>query len=245
MIRVEMRYFAFVREQLGKSKETIELADGSTVADALALVLDTSPRLQNAGSALMVMVDQRYQPRDHVLANGDEVAIIPPVSGGGHERRFVVTDNVIDPRKVELLVMDEGSGALVTFNGTVRDHARGKPVTALEYEAYPPAAEKMLEQIGDEIFERWNIRTVAIVHRYGLLQIGETSVVIAVSSAHRDVAFEACRYAIERIKVLVPIWKREIYEDGAVWIGSEAEYQIEIGRVAPESPSTSGKLIDN
>lgn len=233
MIRVTMRYFAFVREQLGKPKETIELADGSTVADALSLVLAPSQRLRNADSSLMVMVDQRYQPRDFVLSDGVEVAIIPPVSGGQDECRFEVSDRVIDPRKVEQLVMDEGSGALVIFQGTVRDNARGKTVTALEYEAYPPAAEKMLEQIGDEIFERWGIRTVAIVHRYGLLQIGETSVVIAISAPHRDAAFEACRYAIERIKTIVPIWKREIYADGAEWIGSEADYQAEIKRMAP------------
>lgn len=237
MIQVEMRYFAFVREQLGKSKETIELSDGATVDDALTTVLASSPRLRDSNASLMVMVDQRYQPRDFVLSNGAEVAIIPPVSGGS-ERLFQVTDNVIDPRRVEQLVMDDASGALVTFNGTVRDNARGKSVTALEYEAYPPAAEKMLEQIGDEILERWGIRTVAIVHRYGLLQIGETSVVIAVSSPHRDTAFEACRYAIERIKQIVPIWKREIYSDGAVWIGSEAEYQVETGRMPPEASST-------
>jgi molybdopterin synthase catalytic subunit len=191
--------------------------------------------LKQSESALMVMVDQRYQPRDYVLSNGVEVAIIPPVSGGSEEKRFVVSDRVIDPRRVEQLVIDDASGALVTFAGTVRDHARGKKVTALEYEAYPPAAEKMLEQIGDEIFERWGVRTVAIEHRYGLLQIGEISVVIAVSSAHREVAFDACRYAIERIKVLVPIWKREIYDDGAVWIGSEADYQVETGRVTAEA----------
>lgn len=235
MITVQMRYFAIVREQLGKSKETIELADGSTVGEALDLVLSENDRLKNAQGSLMVMVDQRYQPRDFILSNGVEVALIPPVSGGSNEQRYLVSDNVIDPRRVENLVADEASGALVTFAGTVRDHARGKPVTALEYEAYPPAAEKMLEQIGDEIFERWGIRNVAIQHRYGLLQIGETSVVIAVSSPHRDAAFEACRYAIERIKMIVPIWKREIYEDGAVWIGSEAEYQVETGRVDPEA----------
>jgi molybdopterin synthase catalytic subunit len=186
----------------------------------------------------MVMVNQAYQPRDHVLTDGDEVAIIPPVSGGSETRRFVVTDEVLDPRQVEALVMDDASGALVTFAGTVRDNARGKSVTALEYEAYPPAAEKMLEQIGDEIFERWGVRSVAIAHRYGLLQVGETSVVIAVSSAHREAAFDACRYAIERIKVLVPIWKREVYQDGAVWIGSEADYQVETGRVAAKDLPT-------
>jgi molybdopterin converting factor subunit 1 len=234
MIRVDMRYFAFVREQLGKSKETIELADGSTVADALSIALAPSPRLRSAESKLMVMVDQRYQPRDYVLSDGVEVAIIPPVSGGQQDKRFRVTEDVLDPRVVESLVTDDAAGALVTFAGTVRNHARGKDVTALEYEAYPPAAEKMLAQIGEEIRERWGIDSVAIHHRYGLLDIGETSVVIAVSSAHRDAAFEACRYAIERIKVIVPIWKREMYTDGAAWIGSEAEYQAEIGRVPHE-----------
>jgi molybdopterin synthase catalytic subunit len=238
MITIQMRYFAFVREQLGKSKEAIELADGSTVAQALDLVLAASPRLLNAQSAMMVMVNQAYQPREHVLANGDEVAIIPPVSGGSAEKRFLVTDNVLDPRRIEALVIDDASGALVTFAGTVRDNARGKTVVALDYEAYPPAAEKMLEQIGDEIYEQWGIPTVAIAHRFGLLHVGETSVVIAVSSAHREVAFDACRYAIERIKVLVPIWKREVYEDGAVWIGSEADYQLETGRVAAEDVPT-------
>lgn len=239
MIRIEMRYFAVVRELLGLSKETIELADGSTVGDALALVLERSPRLARAENALMVMVDQQYRPRDYVLSDGAEVAIIPPVSGGSVDERFRVTDRVLDPRQVEDLVANDASGALVTFAGTVRNHARGKPVVALEYEAYPPAAEKMLAQIGNEIFERWGIRSVAIQHRYGMLQIGETSVVIAVASPHRDAAFEACRYAIERIKVIVPIWKREIYEDGAVWIGSEADYQVEIGRTAP--PTTTLK----
>jgi molybdopterin converting factor subunit 1 len=238
MITIQMRYFAFVREQLGKSKELIELADGSTVGQAVDLVLAASPRLMNAQSAMMVMVNQAYRPPEHVLANGDEVAIIPPVSGGSDNKRFLVTDNVLDPRKIEALVIDDASGALVTFAGTVRDNARGKAVTALDYEAYPPAAEKMLEQIGDEIFDRWGIRTVAIAHRFGLLHVGETSVVIAVSSAHRETAFEACRYAIERIKVLVPIWKREVYEDGAVWIGSEADYQVETGRVSAEDVPT-------
>lgn len=238
MIKIQMRYFAIVREQLGKSRELIEVSDGSTVGQVLDLALASSPRLRSAQSNMMVMVNQAYQPREHVLADGDEVAIIPPVSGGSEAKRFLVTDQVLDPRRVEMLVIDDASGAVVTFAGAVRNNARGKQVSALEYEAYPPAAEKMLEQIGDEIFDRWGLRTIAIAHRYGLLQIGEISVVIAVSSPHRDAAFEACHYAIERIKVIVPIWKREFYQDGEAWIGSEADYQVETGRVAPgDSPT--------
>jgi molybdopterin synthase catalytic subunit len=108
-------------------------------------------------------------------------------------------------------------------------------VIALDYEAYPPAAEKMLARIGEEIHERWGVERVAIHHRYGLLQIGDASVVIAVSSAHREDAFLACRYAIERIKEIVPIWKKEHYSDGAVWVGSEADYQRELGRLTAAS----------
>jgi molybdopterin synthase catalytic subunit len=158
------------------------------------------------------------------------------VSGGSETggRLFRVTTEVLDAREVEVVVAGPESGAIVTFTGTVRDHARGKVVTALDYEAYPPAAEKMLERIGDEIRERWGIERVAIVHRYGLLRVGDASVVIAVASPHRDEAFAACRHAIERIKEIVPIWKKEHYSDGAVWVGSEVEYQREIGRVPAE-----------
>jgi molybdopterin synthase catalytic subunit len=116
----------------------------------------------------------------------------------------------------------------------VRDHGRGRAVTHLEYEAYVPAAELSLAQIGDEIQERWGIDHVAITHRVGSLTVGEASVVISVASAHRDAAFDACRYAIERIKQIVPIWKKEHYADGATWLGSEHDYQVEIGRMAKD-----------
>ncbi|MGH2616986.1 MAG: molybdenum cofactor biosynthesis protein MoaE, partial [Thermomicrobiales bacterium] len=139
-----------------------------------------------------------------------------------------------EPRDVERLVAHSGAGAIVTFIGTVRDNARGKAVTHLAYEAYAPAAEQMLAQIGDEIQERWGIEQTAIAHRTGSLAIGEASVVISVASPHRDAAFAACQYAIERIKEIVPIWKKEHYADGAAWIGSEHEYQVAIGRLSGE-----------
>ena len=125
-------------------------------------------------------------------------------------------------------------GVVVTFTGVVRDNGRGRAVSALDYEAYAPAAEKMMERVADEIREKWGLERVAIVHRTGLLPVGEASVVISISSAHRDAAFDACRYAIERLKEIVPIWKKEHYDDGAVWIGSEAEYQRETGRLPAE-----------
>jgi molybdopterin converting factor subunit 1 len=235
-MKIQVRYFAIVRELLGRSEEVREVGETTTAGDLYDLIAVDVPRIAGLKRSVMLMVNQEYVPANHPLHDGDELALIPPVSGGeAPTRHFEVTTEPLDARAIEQMVASPESGAVLTFTGTVRDKARGKGVTALDYEAYPPAAEKMLERIGDEIRERWGIERVAIVHRYGLLQIGEASVVIAVASAHRDEAFAACRHAIERIKEIVPIWKKEHYDDGAVWIGSEADYQREIGRLPVES----------
>jgi molybdopterin synthase catalytic subunit len=229
-MQVQLRYFAIVRETLGRAEETRAVEPGTTAGALFDQLAMDNPKLQPMKRATMLMVNQEYVPADHVLADGDEVAFIPPVSGGAGVTLFRVQAEPLDAREVEAAVADPGSGATVTFTGTVRDHARGQQVTALDYEAYAPAAEKMLAQIGDEIRERWGIDRIAVIHRVGRLEIGEASVVIAVSSAHRGEAFAACQYAIERLKAIVPIWKKEAYEGGEVWIGSEADYQRETGR---------------
>jgi MoaE-MoaD fusion protein len=228
-MRVRFRYFAMIREVLGRSDEWRELAAGTTAGQAFDALSGEAPRLGPLKTTTLLMVNQEYVAADHPLAEGDEVALIPPVSGG-EAVRFRVSADPLDPRAVEAQVAAPDAGAIVTFTGTVRDHARGRSVVALDYEAYEPAAEKMLARIGDEIRERWGIERVAIAHRIGYLRPGEASVVIAVSSPHRAEAFEACRHAIERIKEIVPIWKKEHYADGAIWVGSEAEYQRELGR---------------
>lgn len=230
-MKIKMRYFAIVREALGKSGEIREVPGGSTAGDLLAAITEDVPRLANLGRAAMLMVNQEYVEPSALLHDGDEFVIIPPVSGGAAGRLFKITGDPIDARIAEAAVADDAAGAIVTFTGAVRDHARGKRVVALDYEAFPPAAEKMLAQIGAEIAGKWGLERVAIIHRTGLLKPGEISVVISVASAHRDAAFEAARYAIERIKEIVPIWKKEHYEDGAVWVGSEHDYQREIGRL--------------
>ncbi len=190
------------------------------------------PRLVPMQRATMLMVNQEYVDGEHQLEDGDELALIPPVSGGsGRSTLFRVQAEPLDPREAEAVVADPATGATVTFTGTVRDHARGNSVVALDYEAFAPAAEKMMARVGDEIRERWGIERVAIIHRTGLLAAGEASVVIAVSSIHRGEAFAACQYAIERLKEIVPIWKKEHYADGAIWVGSEADYQRETGRL--------------
>ena len=233
---IRVQYFAMMRELIGTSDDTITLPLNATARDAFARVVESTPRLAGLEKSIMLMVNQEYVRGNHVLKDGDELAFIPPVSGGDDDqvtlvKLFQVTDQVIDPRTVEAAVAGPDAGAVVTFSGNVRDNARGRDVQALDYEAYVPAAEKMLAHIGAEIIDRWPSVRTAITHRTGLLQPGETSVVIACASAHRAQAFEAAAYAIDRIKEIVPIWKKEHYADGSTWIGSEAEYQEEIGRL--------------
>lgn len=232
-ITIHMRYFASMREVLGRSSERLSLPAGTTAGAILERLVAEQPKLDRMRTIVMVMVNQSYASPETVLSDGDEVAFIPPVSGGA-PAFYRVQEAPIDAREVESLVVDAGAGAVVTFSGTVRDHGRGQSVSLLEYEAYAPAAERMMAQVGDEIAARWPVIKIAMVHRTGALPVGEVSVVIAISSAHRDAAFEASRYAIERLKEIVPIWKKEHYGDGATWLGSEHDYQVEIGRLPGE-----------
>jgi len=236
-VSITLRYFAILREHLGTSQATLDVPMGTTSGEVYALVTANHPRLASLQRSVMLMVNQEYVRSEHVLEDGDELAFIPPVSGGSDPAAdaFRVVDGEIDPRAVEACVAAVDAGAIVTFIGTVRNHARGRAVNALDYEAYAPAAEKMLARIGEEIATRWPGVRTAITHRTGTLAPGETSVVIACSSAHRGEAFAAASWAIERIKEIVPIWKKEHYADGSVWIGSEADYQRETGRLPVSS----------
>lgn len=236
MITISLKYFAILREQLGASEASLELPEGTTAGEIYPIVTGDQPRLAGLQRSIMLMVNEEYVGPEHPLQDGDEVAFIPPVSGGDHNKAtlFRVTADELDPRHVEALVAANDAGAIVTFTGTVRDNARGRDVTALDYEAYASAAEKMLARIGTEIVDQWPDVRTAIVHRTGLLPPGTASVVIACASAHRAAAFAAAAFAIERIKEIVPVWKKEHYADGSVWIGTEAEYQQELKRASPE-----------
>jgi molybdopterin synthase catalytic subunit len=229
-ISVRVLYFAIMRDLLGKSTETLDVPAGTSAGEIFVIATSDRPDLARLEKSVMVMVNESYADKTAPLNDGDEIAFIPPVSGGEH-RLFTVTDEPLDPRDVEKLVASPSAGAIVTFIGTVRDNARERDVTALEYEAYAPAAVKMLAQIGAEVAERWPGVEIAISHRTGYLIPGEASVVICTSSAHREIAYESNSYAITRIKEIVPIWKKEHYTNGATWIGSELDYQIETGRV--------------
>jgi molybdopterin synthase catalytic subunit len=233
-IIVTVRLFAVLREQLGRSEQTLKVPVGTTIGDLYPLVIAEQPRLAGLRRSVMLMVNQDYVDNGYVLQQGDDVAFIPPVSGGDHDQKlFLMTTEALDPRDVEVLVAADDAGAIVTFTGAVRNHARGREVIALDYEAYVPAAEKQLGVIGVEVVERWPGMRIAIHHRTGYLEPGIASVVIATASAHRAEAFAAALYAIDRIKEIVPIWKKEHYRDGSTWVGTEAEYQAELRQTTP------------
>jgi MoaE-MoaD fusion protein len=228
MPSITLKYFALYREARGQREERREVAAGTTVAELHAAIIAETPALAGLHTSSRFLVNQAYVPGDTALGDGDEVVFIPPVSGGEEDaaaRPFRVVEEPLALEPVAALVADPGAGAVVTFGGVVRDNARGRGVLTLEYEAYAPVAERMLAQIGDEMRARWPVCRVAIWHRVGRLAVGETSVVIALSTPHRQEGFAACAYAIERLKEIVPIWKKEFYADGATWIGSEAAYQ--------------------
>lgn len=235
-MHVTVRYFAIMRERMGIAVEQRPLPDDTTAGEVFRLVTADYPELSGLERSVMVMVNETYADRDQLIRDGDDIALIPPVSGGDHTPLFKVTEDVLEPRIVEQLVAGDDAGAIVTFTGTVRNVARGRTVHALEYEAYPAAAEKMLEQVAFEASEQWPDVRMACWHRYGRLLPGEASVVIVTSSPHRDAAYAASAFAISRMKEIVPIWKKEFYDDGETWIGSEHDYQIETGRLqSPES----------
>jgi MoaE-MoaD fusion protein len=204
---VTVRLFAGLRERAGWSSREI---DAATVGDVwAALGLGDEPE------GLLYAVNREYAARDRELRDGDEVALIPPVSGGA----FRVTEEPLSLEAVVAEVADERAGGIATFTGTVRRESRGREVRHLEYEAYAEMAEDVMAQLAAELLGSYDLCAVAIHHRVGRLEIGEASVVIAVSAPHRQDALAACRAAIDRLKETVPLWKKEVYEGGEEWIG--------------------------
>jgi MoaE-MoaD fusion protein len=209
-VRVVVRLFAGLRERAGVPERVLELPEGARVADVWApLELGAEP------NGLLYAVNKAYADRDRTLVDGDEVALIPPVSGGA----FRLTEEPIDLDAVVADVADERAGAIATFLGTTRIESRGRTVIHLDYEAYAGMAEQVMAEIADELYARYDLCRVAITHRVGRVGIGETSVAIAVSAPHRHDALAACRDAIDTLKDRVPLWKKEGYEGGEEWIG--------------------------
>lgn len=221
-MRVTVKLFARLREVVGSEQLVHEVKDGATLGDLLQELHTQFPGLRELATRTFVALNHQLATPSSPLHDGDEVALFPPVSGGAG---YVGITR--DPLAVEAVIRNvirPDTGAVATFVGSVRNVSHGREVFYLEYEAYEPMASNMLRQIVAEIRTRWpRVAEVAIVQRVGRLEVGDAAVVIAVSSAHRDDGcFEACRYAIERLKQIVPIWKKEVGPDGAVWV--EGDY---------------------
>jgi molybdopterin synthase catalytic subunit/molybdopterin converting factor small subunit len=211
-MRITVRLFAALRERAGWSQRQLELPAGAVVSDVWpALELGDEP------PGLAYARNREYAVRDAPIEDDDEVAVIPPVSGGA----FTVRPDPLDLSDVVSQVSDPAAGAVATFIGTTRRHSRGRTVVDLEYDAYPEMAEAEMARIAEAIRGHHDVLHVAIAHRTGHVPIGEASVIVAVSAAHRGAAMDACREAIDTLKQTVPVWKKEVFEGGEEWIGRE------------------------
>ncbi len=230
-MQVRVIPFGVLKDWLGSAPATVELREGASVGDLLAGLGARTPQPPLRGIA--VSVNAEYATAAQVLHEGDEVGLLPPVSGGasgtaddldesaGRSAIVALTRERIDAEKLVAGAKRGEDGAVVVFDGIVRDNTRGRATLFLDYEAYEEMALKQMRQLAAEARERFRVRQVTLVHRLGRLEIGETSVLIVVASAHRAQAFEACRWLIDTLKQTVPIWKKETFADGAVWAAGE------------------------
>jgi MoaE-MoaD fusion protein len=220
-MHVRVLLFGVLKDIFPEAVDSLQMPAGATVATLLDHFRVRAPRQEQLWKSLAVAVNQEYAALNQPLAEGDEVALLPPVSGG-NQAPYVAL--VREPIQAETLVsqLKRGEdGAVVVFDGIVRNHTRGRRTLYLNYEAYEEMAFKQMQALSTEAGERFPIRDVLLVHRLGRLEVGETSVLIAVASAHRDASFDACRWLIDTLKKTVPIWKKEYFEDGAVWADGE------------------------
>jgi len=241
-MRVHVIPFGVLKDWLGPNSTTIELPDGTTVGQLLARLekqIADLPQAPIAFSGIAVSVNAEYAQAAHILRDGDEVGLLPPVSGGtarpggvrtaepldesgdGSAVMVALTREAIEAEKLVAAAKQAEDGAVVVFDGIVRNHSRGRRTLHLDYEVYEEMALRQMRELGRQASERFAVRRITIVHRLGRLEIGETSILIVVASAHRSAAFDACRWLIDTIKQTVPIWKKETFADGAVWAPGE------------------------
>ena len=220
-MRIRLLAFGSLKPIVSAGNGWRELTTGTSVADLLATLCREGLTDEAALRSAAIAVNQRYAPRTHTLHDGDEVAILPPVSGGAPTPHIALVREPIDTTTIAREIKHTTDGALCIFDGIVRDNTRERRTLHLDYEAYEAMALQQLHLLRSEAIEHFAIRDVAIVHRLGRLTVGETSVFIAVASAHRGAAFDACRWVIDTLKKTVPIWKREQFADGAAWADGE------------------------
>ncbi len=253
LMEITVHLYASLAEAAGTREITIGgLAEPSTVAELGRAVFERIPALAALRESVIYAVNAEYVQSDFPIRPGDDVALIPPVSGGAdsppkppandgeREPFFRITSEVLDVQALHDLVLRPEAGAVSLFVGVVRDNNLGRAVDYLEYEAYPAMATKVMRRIADEIRERWEVTEVAMAHRTGRLQVGEASVVIAVSSPHRQDGIAACHYGIDRLKQIVPIWKKEVWTDGEHWIEGSLTPQAEAKPAQESSQAPAG-----
>jgi molybdopterin synthase catalytic subunit len=234
-MQVTVLFFGMLKDLAGRGSESLNLADNATLGDVLDHYASEIPRLKEFAASIAMSVNQEYAGFDTKLKSGDEIALLPPVSGGTAHCAIVRAS--INAQIIAEKIKHPEDGAAVIFDGVVRNNTRGRRTLYLEYEAYEEMALKQMEGLAGQSLAQFGIRDVAIIHRLGRLEIGETSVLIVVASAHRAAAFDACRWLIDTLKRTVPIWKKEYFEDGAVWADGEP-FPSEISR--PKAPIREG-----
>jgi molybdopterin synthase catalytic subunit len=218
-MQVKVLFFGVLKDLAGRSSDLLTLPDGATVGNMLEHYETKLAPLNGKLSSIAVSVNQEYAGPEAKLHSGDEVALLPPVSGG-LPRTAIVRGKIDTAAELEKIKQPE-DGAAVVFEGVVRNHSRGRRTLFLQYEAYEEMALKQMESLAEKALAQFQVRDVVLVHRLGRLEIGETSVLIVVASAHRTAAFDGCRWLIDTLKRTVPIWKKEHFEDGAVWADGE------------------------
>jgi molybdopterin synthase catalytic subunit len=224
-IEIVVKLFGSLREEAGAGQLDFALAEGTRISDLRAQLAERYPTFERLGERLAVSLNLEICDRDATLRTGDEVAFLPPVSGGaGPEvtKLCSISASPLDEAEVVARVAAADAGGIVSFVGNVRDHARGHSIEYLEYEAYPEMAEREMEKIAAQATQKWPGTRVAIAHRVGRLEIGEAAVVVVAAAPHRAEAFEACRFAIDMLKQTVPIWKKEMATDGEYWVDEHA-----------------------
>ena len=225
-MKVKVLFFGLTHDLTGFQSEQAEIGDGASLDDLWRRYEARFPQLREMSGSLLAAVNEEIADRSRLLRDGDEVAFMPPVSGGASEDFFRLTRDPIPTHELARELKAPADGAVVVFEGVVRDHSHGRKTLYLEYEAYELMAVRKMEEIGREARRKFAIDAVGMIHRLGRLEIGETSVAIVVSAAHRRPAFEACQFAIDRLKRIVPIWKKEYFADGAVWAEGEGQTRV-------------------
>jgi len=242
-MRVRVLFFGQLKEIVGRAEEDVEMPDGTRVDDLFAKYGASHPHLQGFRASVVASINQEFAAWDSALSPGDEVAFLPPVSGGSDGLRAQPEEDIcqivcgpIPMAEVVAKLKAPGDGAVAVFEGIVRNQSRGRRTLYLEYEAYEPMALSKLHELAQAVHAQFPVDRVALVHRLGRLEIGETSVLIGVSSPHRKAALEACRFGIDTLKQTVPIWKKEYFEDGAVWAEGETPRVPSILRSSESKP---------